>query len=122
MLKEIFFSIQNIEITASEINAILKINANHLIFEGHFPEQPIVPGVCMMQMVKEVLEIAIEKKTILLNSSEMKFLAVINPFIINDINANLKISFIDEKNIVLIASLNKIDITYFKFKGNFLIN
>ena len=78
MLQGDFFTISNIEITGFDIKATLIINATHKIFNGHFPGQPVVPGVCMLQMVKEIMEQVIEKKTDLIKSSEIKFLAVID--------------------------------------------
>jgi 3-hydroxyacyl-[acyl-carrier-protein] dehydratase len=62
MLQGDFFIISKIETTEAEIKAELIINARHKIFEGHFPGQPVVPGVCMMQMVKEIIEKVTEKK------------------------------------------------------------
>lgn len=38
--------------------ALITFNAAHAIFEGHFPGQPVVPGVCMMQLVQEQLQAA----------------------------------------------------------------
>jgi 3-hydroxyacyl-[acyl-carrier-protein] dehydratase len=61
------------------VQATLDINPAHRIFEGHFPGQPIVPGVCMMQMVKEVLETAIGKETRLVSAVSAKFLYMIDP-------------------------------------------
>jgi 3-hydroxyacyl-[acyl-carrier-protein] dehydratase len=121
MLNDNFFSIGKIVSTEFEINAVLNINASHLIFEGHFPGQPIVPGVCMMQMLKEVLEISLQKRINLVSAAEMKFLAIINPIQNSSINANLKYALNEKENLYLIASLSVKDITYFKFKGNFLI-
>ena len=28
------------------------LNPQHAIYNGHFPQQPVVPGVCMLQMIK----------------------------------------------------------------------
>ena len=55
------------------------INKDHEIFKGHFPAVPIVPGVCMLQMVKELLEERIRKPLQLTHSGNIKFLSVINP-------------------------------------------
>ena len=54
-------------------------NAAHEIFDGHFPGNPIVPGVCTMAMVKTLLESALEEKLLLKESSNVKFLGLITP-------------------------------------------
>lgn len=119
MLQGNFFRINKSEISGFEIKAELVLNASHKIFEGHFPGQPVVPGVCMMQMVKEILEQAIGEKTKLIQASEMKFLAVINPQETNMIQAFLKYAQDENGTIDVSATLQKGELIYFKIKGNF---
>jgi 3-hydroxyacyl-[acyl-carrier-protein] dehydratase len=59
--------------------ATVEINKAHAIFEGHFPSLPVVPGVVMMQMVKEVLEDVLNRKLQLTSAGNLKFLSLINP-------------------------------------------
>jgi 3-hydroxyacyl-[acyl-carrier-protein] dehydratase len=119
MLVNDFFSISKLEEEGFEIRADLVINANHKIFEGHFPGHPVVPGVCMMQMVKEILENVIGKKTNLVRAGEMKFLAIINPKENNMIRATLKYSIEENGNMAVSAILFKESLIHFKFKGLF---
>ena len=37
----------------SGFNVIL--NPDHLIYKAHFPGQPVTPGVCILQMIQEIL-------------------------------------------------------------------
>jgi 3-hydroxyacyl-[acyl-carrier-protein] dehydratase len=117
MLLGDFFTISNIETRGFDVKAMLLINASHKIFDGHFPGQPVVPGVCMMQMVKEIIEQVTGKKSDLIKSQEMKFLAIIDPSQNNNISATLKYSIDDHQNIVVSAVLFKDELTHFKFKG-----
>ena len=119
MLQGDFFTISNIETTGFEIKATMIINASHKIFNGHFPGQPVVPGVYMLQMVKEMMEQVTAKKTNLIKSSEMKFLAIIDPSQNNNINATLKYTIDGNQNLVVSAVLFKDELTHFKFKGLF---
>ena len=34
----------------------LRLNPEHAIFRGHFPEKAVVPGVCTLSIVREQLE------------------------------------------------------------------
>ncbi|MEZ4961240.1 MAG: hypothetical protein R2830_15545 [Saprospiraceae bacterium] len=75
-----FYQIIDLEKTGdNSLSATLEINANHAIFGGHFPGIPVVPGVCMVQMVKELLEKTLGKTARLTASRNIKFLHVINP-------------------------------------------
>ncbi|MEO6220781.1 MAG: 3-hydroxyacyl-ACP dehydratase, partial [Ginsengibacter sp.] len=107
MLLNDFFTISNLESHGQDIKVTLVINADHRIFEGHFPGQPVVPGVCMMQMVKEILEQVLEKSTNLFSASEMKFLAVINPIENNVVEAFIKYTPRDVETVDVSASIQK---------------
>jgi 3-hydroxyacyl-[acyl-carrier-protein] dehydratase len=119
MLQGDFFNIHHLEIQGDSIKADLVINAGHQIFEGHFPGQPVVPGVCMMQMVKEIIERVTQKKTNLLKAGEMKFLAVIDPTQNSIIQASLKYTTEENGCILVTALLHKDEVIHFKFKGVF---
>ena len=57
----------------------VRLNAGHPLYEGHFPEQPVVPGVCLLQLIRECAE-AIRKQRLqytLVNSC--KFLSALDP-------------------------------------------
>ena len=119
MLKDDFFDIRNLETAGFDIKADLEINAAHKIFEGHFPGHPVVPGVCMMQMIKEIMEQVFKKKTNLVSAADMKFLAIINPEENTNIQAALKYKMEENRNMTVWASLFKDERIYFKFKGVF---
>ena len=79
LLKD-FYRLISIEKTGGQaLAATLELNAAHPIFKGHFPGIPVVPGVCMVQMTKELLESVLGKNTRLTVSRSIKFLHVINP-------------------------------------------
>lgn len=121
MLLNDFFRISNTESSATEIWAELFINADHKIFEGHFPNQPVVPGVCMMQMVKEIVEQVLGKQTNLINAAEMKFLAVINPLENNLVQATIKYSEDEKGSINIAASIYKDELLHFKCRLKLLV-
>ncbi len=120
MLLNNFFTISDLEITGFDVKAELLINAGHKIFEGHFPGQPVVPGVCMMQMVKEIIEDVVQKKTNLVKANEMKFLAIIDPRQNNIISTTLKYTMEENGNMNVVAVFFKDELTHFKFKGQFV--
>lgn len=72
--------------------AHISLNKDHDIFKGHFPGNPVTPGVCMMQIVKELTEEFTGKKLFLRSASNVKFMAIINPFETPDLTLQLDIN------------------------------
>lgn len=118
MLQGNFFLIEKIVVDAGKISASLTIDRHHKIFEGHFPGSPVVPGVCMMQIVKEVLENVLARGVNLRKADHMKFLSVLNPNQTDSIVLEATYAQ-SEENITLVARLFNGDTSYFKFKGSF---
>src|SRR5690606_13982500 len=79
MLIEGLYKITANEKTAEGISATVHLNKDHAIFKGHFPGNPVMPGVCMIQIIKELTEEATGKSLFLTVSSNIKFMAIINP-------------------------------------------
>jgi len=77
--------------------ANIKLNQAHDIFKGHFPGNPVTPGVCMMQIVKELTEQFTGKKLFLKSASNVKFMAIINPFETPDLKMQLDIKEIENE-------------------------
>jgi 3-hydroxyacyl-[acyl-carrier-protein] dehydratase len=104
---------------ADIVKADITLNPLHQIFEAHFPGRPILPGVYMMQMVKEVVEVWTDKKIRLVLGQDLKFLSVINPEENTMVQLELKISTEGEK-IRVVAQLLSNAVVFFKFKGVFV--
>lgn len=58
---------------------VAELNPEHPLYQGHFPEQPIVPGVCMLQLIKECAEEIRQQSLHYAQIASCKFLSAINP-------------------------------------------
>lgn len=75
-----FYTLQSHEKAENgSITANIILHKDHDIFKGHFPGNPVTPGVCMMQIVKELTEEFTGSKLFLKSASNVKFMAIINP-------------------------------------------
>ncbi len=119
MLLGSFFTIAEKTTNDKTVVATLDINAQHKIFEGHFPGQPVVPGVCMMQMIKELVEAETNNKLQLRKADHLKFLAVINPVENPTIVAEFSHDNNEAGDINVSGKLYKNEVTFLKFKGSF---
>jgi len=80
MVLKDFYKVLSEEKTGdAKFNICILVNANHEVFKGHFPGNPIMPGVCMIQIIKELTE-SITKSTLMIQTlTNVKFMALINP-------------------------------------------
>lgn len=103
MLIEGLYTVQNLEKDEQNVNAKVKIHKEHEVFKGHFPDSPVMPGVCMIQMIKELTEQTLNQKLFLNKASNVKFMAIINPEVNALIDLSLTISeedgFVKVKNV-----------------------
>jgi len=122
MLQDLF-KIQTVKGSIDEdVNAEVFINSEHRLFGGHFPNLPIVPGVCQLFIVKEIVQSVLNKKLILKSSSQVKFLSMINPQSTPKINVVISgIKTNEEGNIQLDASILCGDLAVLKCKGIYCV-
>ena len=77
-------------ISQKEINGLngcftIELNSSHFIYSPHFPEEPITPGVCIVQIGQELLELLLEESCLkkyrleIKKVKNVKFLSVISP-------------------------------------------
>ena len=122
MLIEGFYNIQSVTLVKDQaIHVSIQLNKNHFVFNGHFPNNPITPGVCMLQIIKEITEEHVKEKLFLQSILSIKFMALINP---ND-NADLILELFvyQESGVVKVKNITKfVDGSIaLKFNGTFII-
>lgn len=77
ILKNNLYKISASNIEEKSFN--LELVPDCVIYQAHFPEQPITPGVCIIQTANELLNELLQSEYKLTTVSNAKFLAVINP-------------------------------------------
>ncbi|MDH4088977.1 MAG: hydroxymyristoyl-ACP dehydratase [Cyclobacteriaceae bacterium] len=116
MLLNDFYSLLQHDPADSSVTARISINRNHKILQGHFPGLPIVPGVCMMQIIREIMEVTIKKPLRLVAADNMKFLTVINPEKNSEVEATVLYTK-DDDQFLINATLFLGTVTFFKLKA-----
>jgi len=118
MLLNDFFKIIDISATAEKLTVQIQLDATHKIFDGHFPGNPVTPGVVQLQMVKEILEFHYKKDLLLIAISRCKFLQILNPQNTPIIFIHIEIALADAD--VKINATGLFDGTsYFKFSATY---
>jgi 3-hydroxyacyl-[acyl-carrier-protein] dehydratase len=113
------FKISKLEQQDGIISAMLDINKACHIFNGHFPGHSVVPGACMLQIVKEVLEKGLNTPLLLKKADHLKFMVMIDPWNTSFVQLNIAYKFVEDGGINVIAKLVNGDVVCFKFQGRF---
>lgn len=120
MLLKDFYTITNKEtLEGGHYKWQIKLNPKHEVFEGHFPGNPITPGVSMIQIIKEISEEILGKTLFLESADNVKFMAIINPE--TDSVLDLEIQIIEkEDNKFKVKNTSRYsDTVALKFSGTF---
>lgn len=119
MLINDFFKINSLNKEEGSIKTAVTIDRSHTIFKGHFPGQPVVPGVCLTQMVKEVIEEVVNQPLRMSKASNIKFMAVVNPEENADLSMSITYKEIENQAYSVSCETSFKDTVAFKFKGVF---
>jgi 3-hydroxyacyl-[acyl-carrier-protein] dehydratase len=112
------FSINEIMHENGSIRAELSINADSEILKGHFPGHPVVPGASMLQLVKDVLEQALNTRLRLKKADHLKFITLIGP---GAVDVQLEINYkVTEDGFFVTSKLSAGGAVCFKLQGVFV--
>ena len=95
----------------------IKLNPEHPIYKGHFPGNPVVPGVCQVQMIKELTSVILNKGLVIYKSDNIKFLSVIIPTDACILKVNIDIKEKDPGFWHVASVILRDDQVFLKFKG-----
>jgi glycosyltransferase involved in cell wall biosynthesis/3-hydroxymyristoyl/3-hydroxydecanoyl-(acyl carrier protein) dehydratase len=123
ILKDNFYTIACSEISENKAKFRIKLNAKNFVYQAHFPNSPITPGVILIQMAVELFDVRCEMsgmrqleiangKSQIKTLKNVKFIAPISPlefpevnFLLEFSNETLKVVIKEEETIFAKMSL-----------------
>ena len=111
-----YFKINNITNTGNEALFNITLLPEYCVYQGHFPGNPVSPGVCNIQMIKECAEQLAEKRLFLGYISRCKLSAVITPQTTPDLSVHMQLAE-TEGLYTVNAVVSDDETTYMEFKG-----
>ncbi|MDD4848790.1 MAG: hydroxymyristoyl-ACP dehydratase [Bacteroidales bacterium] len=96
----------------------VSLNPNHAVYQGHFPNNPIAPGVCNIQMLKECLEKLLHCPLFLCQVKQCRFLSVITPLQQQQLQIKMQVQQ-SEMTAKMSATVFDNTTVYIEFKGEF---
>jgi 3-hydroxyacyl-[acyl-carrier-protein] dehydratase len=85
MLLNDFYKLIRIDTVGDTISGEIRLNSTHPIFRGHFPDLPVVPGVVLVQIVKEIVAFESHSQYAVEEIPNVKFLDFINPLEVQEL-------------------------------------
>jgi 3-hydroxyacyl-[acyl-carrier-protein] dehydratase len=64
----------------------------HRIYEGHFPGNPVVPGVCSLHMITECAAEVLGYPVVISQAPVVKFLGIVRPSSDKDLEIDLQMN------------------------------
>lgn len=103
----------------SKYEFTVEINQEDSLFKGHFPERPVLPGVCTIQIIRECVCSLIKKNLHFMEISQCKFMGMVVPDIDNKLT--LQVSFKEETGGYIVnANIVNSGRVVFKIKGTLM--
>ena len=111
------YTISTFKSDNDSIVAMVSFNDKHPIFLGHFPGNPIVPGVVQVQIIKDLVENKFEQSLLLIQAKNIKFLSIISPVKHHQVEVSIGFQSSGEHLIQVQASIRSGEVIFMKFTG-----
>jgi 3-hydroxyacyl-[acyl-carrier-protein] dehydratase len=99
------------------LRIVVELDPSHRIYAGHFPGNPVVPGVCEIQIVKEALFSVKGLQGVLVSAGNIKFLNIIKPSDNPVLTIDYALNQPGEDNLSVTAVITAGETVFMKFKG-----
>ncbi|MDR0700051.1 MAG: glycosyltransferase [Tannerella sp.] len=114
MLIDDFFTVIETADTEAGRTYRVALNALHPVFSAHFAGNPIVPGACIAQMIKELAADYLSGSFFISAIKNMKFLKVISPLENPEVSVRITCTARENENISISSVINDGDSVFFK--------
>lgn len=117
MLQDHLYRITGSSKEDTQFTAHLQFHADDAIFRGHFPGNPVTPGVVQLEIIKELLQFHYSRTIELVTLASAKYLAILNPVQTPEVTVNLKIQEQEDETLKITATFAANDTIFTKAAG-----
>ncbi len=120
LFKDKLYSIRKMEGVGETLHVSILIIRDHLVFKGHFPDNPVLPGVCTLHIIGELLSKYLDLKLRLVKSDSIKFINLVVPVENTILDYKFSISNKEENIVSVKCSVTNNEVEILKMKGSYL--
>jgi len=107
--------------TDDKLIAEFNLDPKDPVFKGHFPQQPILPGVVMVQIQRDILQKHLNISIGLQSASNIKYLLLIIPVENKILTFNIRFKYLSQDQISVTSELIQDGSISMKFSGIYKI-
>lgn len=74
-----FYYIKDRKCYSDTISCEVELCSDHPIYKAHFPNNPVVPGVCLVQIATELLQEITTLPLVLISATKIKYKNMVKP-------------------------------------------
>jgi 3-hydroxyacyl-[acyl-carrier-protein] dehydratase len=119
ILLDKFYTLNSLKEDNNLLEAVISIDSNHAIFKGHFPGNPVTPGVVQMEIVKELVSTYLKREVSLKTMGNCKFLAILNPQESSNIMVQLNLTSTENNSIKVSGQLANDSTVFMKIQAEY---
>lgn len=98
----------------------VRLNPEWPIYKAHFPGHPITPGVCIVQMIQELLQVLVHRELYLRQAKNVKYVAIVSPEEVTELTVTFsKIETQPDGSLKVQAQVANGETLYTKFSATF---
>ncbi len=121
MLLNKYFTIHSVERRDEDTIFHVTLNPNHEIYRGHFQGNPISPGVCTVEMVKECAQQITEAPLSFANIKNCRFISLLTPASESELLVHVNLTE-SEEGYAIKANVNGQEQAYLTLSGELCVN
>lgn len=91
------------------------------VYRGHFPGEPVCPGVCNMQMIKECAEVVVGKPLHQSSVSQCRLTSLMTPVQCSALDVRVDILSASDTSCTIKATISDCHDTYMEYKGEMTV-
>jgi len=124
MLKDALYTVEKScrEMNGNRITALIRLNPGHEIFGGHYPGNPVLPGVCIIQILKEIMLYHFEQSLVFKNLDSARYYSVITPDLTSLLQFDIELAGSGCDGTPFKASIYFGSVVYCRVRGSFNVS
>ncbi len=123
LLKDKFFTVLHEErMTANDAVFLCELKPDCDVYRGHFPDKPVSPGVCNIEMIRECAEMLIGQDLLIDTIKQCRLTAVASPSICPKVDVKVTVARVEgTENYNIVASIADASTSYMEMKATLIV-